>query len=72
MDVGGGVVVCVWWHDDGKRGGRYSQFLLVLHYTASIVRRDSKVRNGKVEYVTCMRGCSSAEAKLCFRNEFRG
>jgi len=72
VDVGGGVVVCVWWHDDGEGGGKCSRFLVVLHFTASIVRRYLEVRQGKAEYVTGMRGCSGAEAKLCFRNRFRG
>ena len=72
MDVGGGVVVGVWWHSDGEGGEKYSLFLVVLHFTASIGRRDLEVRKGKVEYVMCMRGCSGAEAKPCLRNQFRG
>ena len=51
VDVGGGVVVCVWWHGDGEDGKEDKRGLVVLDRVASTMYHCSVLENGKLERV---------------------
>jgi len=50
VDVGGGMVVCVRRHDDGREGKEDKRGLVVLDRVASTMYHCSVLENGKLEH----------------------